>query len=183
MRSKPKLAQSRKPAAPVEPAPVVARNEKLQAPEIGSRKLNFIVKKYQREGADAAIESINMLLRDGYDPSEHSAVVTASVSVVDGWIERGDAFSGRKASAFAPETCYLERLMDHLPHEDTRGLWSALFIVAQNPESSKNPTPGQCPFTVGHQRGHPAILKRGRVYPYGSFRNALSRIRTRKARK
>lgn len=102
--------------------------------------------------------------------------------IVDNWIDHGEAFSGRKAGAIAPETKFLERLTETFPHENTQGLWWIFRAVAANPDDRKNPTAGTCPFKHKFDRGgRLVVLKREKPYPFGTFRNALSVIRRRRA--
>lgn len=181
-----RIASSRgkgKPSpGPTKPAATVARSPELRKLEEGERKLNFIVKTLEADGPDAAVEALKIFQTAGYDPVSHSQQSVVALGLLDGLIEHGEAMSGRKIGAFAPETLFLEQLMEHFRHEDTLGLWSKLRTIAANPSDRHNPTPGTCPFTHGfNDRGMPAIYKRGKPYLYETFRNALSAIRRRRA--
>jgi len=165
------------------PATTVARSAELRKLEEGERNFNFIVKKLESAGPNATIEALRAFQNGGYDASEHSQQAVVGVNKLDDWIEHSDAFSGRKVGAIAPETVFLEQLMEKFPHENAEGLWSTLRTVAENQDHRHNPTPGICPFTHKFDaRGKPVIHKRGKLYPYRTFRNALSAIRRRKAR-
>jgi len=94
-------------------------------------------------------------------------------------VEHGKKFSGRKQGAYSPETIYLARLVNKYRHEPADDLYRTLRAIADNPGDKKNPTPGECPFTTDKRSLSAKLLKRGKHYPLGTFRNAVTNIKRR----
>jgi hypothetical protein len=90
-------------------------------------------------------------------------------------------FLGRKPGALHAETVYLVRLRKKFLHETAAGLYQKLKVLAQNPYDEINPTPDKCPFAWRYE-GKGLMLKRGRPYSEGTFRNTLTDIDRRLAR-
>jgi hypothetical protein len=130
---------------------------------------------------------------DGYIPTEVFEVVglltrwryIVSLGSEKGLQELGvpsAAFLGRKHGGFARETLYLVQLRKKYPHEPADDLYRTLRQIAQTPSSARNPTPETCPFNAEHVGGKLEVLKRGKLYSLGAFRNAISDLDKRIAR-
>ncbi len=125
---------------------------------------------------------------DGHIPEEYFEVVgqlsrfryIVSLGEKKGLRELGvpsAAFLGRKMGAREPETVYLARLIKKHHYEGADDLYRMLRVIAGTPGDKRNPTPGQCPFDADNRGVQPVLLKRGREFPIGTFRNRVSQIR------
>lgn len=170
-----------KKPTPQAPAPTVAQDELLQGLELPIRELYYIQKVF-RDGGDVNAAIAGSLERGNPDPSDASMQASVGVTLLGADLDFGSTFRGRKPGARAPETLYIEALSDANPHEDAADLYRLLRAIASNPGDRRNPTPGECPFGYRHRGVQPELLKRDKAYPFSTFKNALSKIRSARAK-
>jgi hypothetical protein len=114
-----------------------------------------------------------IIRREIYNLGYSIAVTRLALDATD----RMRSFEGRKKGAYQPETEYLARICKKHPYERTDDLYRILRAIAGNPGDKKNPTPGNCPFTTNNSTMPPTLLKRGKPYRQGTFRNAITQIK------